>query len=77
MDRSKLLRAVAIGSTVLTLAAVAPMASGQTESSGGVAATERDDGFDLGWLGLVGLAGLLGLRRNREHDVRGGRMSGT
>lgn len=79
MDRSKLQRAVAIGSTVLALAAVAPTASGQTENRVEPVAVERDDGFNPGWLGLLGLAGLLGLRRNRQehHDVRGGRMSGV
>ena len=79
MNRSKLQRAVAIGSTVLALAAVAPTASGQTENRVEPVATERNDGFDFGWLGLLGLAGLLGLRRNRHetHEVRAGRMSGV
>ena len=32
---------------------------------------DRDDNFDLGWLGLLGLGGLLGLRRHthRRNDV--------
>jgi MYXO-CTERM domain-containing protein len=30
-------------------------------------AENRDDGIDLGWLGLLGLAGLFGLKR-REHE---------
>ena len=43
----------------------------QTGTGEGVATTrttevERDNGFDMGWLGLLGLAGLAGLRR-REH----------
>jgi MYXO-CTERM domain-containing protein len=36
----------------------------------------RNDGPDLGWLGLLGLAGLLGLRRRpvtHDRDLREGR----
>lgn len=41
---------------------------------------ERDDGFDMGWLGLLGLAGLIGLRRNKGDHIRHGtdnRATGT
>ena len=34
-----------------------------------VVATQEDDGFDWGWLGLLGLAGLAGLRRRDDHVV--------
>jgi MYXO-CTERM domain-containing protein len=29
----------------------------------------RDDGFNMGWLGLIGLAGLAGLRRKSSVPV--------
>lgn len=28
---------------------------------------DREDDFNLGWLGLLGLAGLLGLKRKDDH----------
>jgi hypothetical protein len=30
--------------------------------------TDRDNGFDMGWLGLVGLVGLLGMKRSDARD---------
>ena len=33
------------------------------------AADHRDDGFNMGWLGLLGLAGLAGLRRKTSVPV--------
>lgn len=29
---------------------------------------DRDDGFNMGWLGLIGLAGLLGMKRAEARD---------
>ena len=29
----------------------------------------RDNGFDMGWLGLIGLAGLVGLRRKSSEPI--------
>lgn len=29
--------------------------------------TDRDNGMDIGWIGLLGLAGLLGLRKRDTH----------
>ena len=29
---------------------------------------DRDNGFDIGWLGLIGLAGLLGMKRSDKRD---------
>ncbi|ARO53934.1 hypothetical protein B2G69_07070 [Methylorubrum zatmanii] len=31
-------------------------------------AADRDDDFDMGWLGLIGLLGLAGLLGRRRHD---------
>lgn len=50
--------------------------TGSGDAGGTNAATyggdsDRDNGPDLGWLGLLGLAGLMGLRRRDTHrDVR-------
>jgi hypothetical protein len=33
------------------------------------AASDDDDGFDLGWLGLLGLLGLAGLKKHRRDDT--------
>lgn len=36
-----------------------------------VTTTDRDDGFDWGWLGLLGLIGLAGLKGgDRDHNSR-------
>ena len=34
--------------------------------------TNRDPGFNPGWLGLLGLVGLTGLRRPQSHEVISG-----
>ena len=31
---------------------------------------ERDNAFDMGWLGLIGLAGLMGMKRSSEVRTR-------
>ena len=47
---------------------------GTDPATGGTAGTnmnrtagDRDDSFNMGWLGLVGLAGLLGMRRRHDN----------
>ena len=66
MKTSKLSRALAIGATALSLVAISPAVSAQTETNGNTQARD-EGGFNPGWLGLLGLAGLLGMRR-RDHD---------
>jgi hypothetical protein len=56
--------------TAAAVAAPSP-ATAQVGGDTGMARTtapveEREDGPDLGWIGLLGLAGLLGLRR-KDH----------
>jgi hypothetical protein len=45
--------------------------AGGTGRAGAGADTQRDDGFDYGWLGLLGLLGLAGLLRRDSHRRMG------
>lgn len=49
-----------------------PMDRTAGQADRGYGETNRDRGFDWGWLGLLGLAGLMGTRRRRDDraDVR-------
>ena len=75
-NRKAQLAALAIGLAVsmpLVAQTTAPSSQGgSTASTGTGTATQEDDGFDWGWLGLLGLAGLAGLRRRDD-----GRMHTT
>jgi MYXO-CTERM domain-containing protein len=54
----------------------APNSNTYNQRTGGVDATNTDDDFDWGWLGLLGLAGLAGLAgRNRRETVQTRSMS--
>ena len=35
-----------------------------------VDADDRDNGIDMGWIGLIGLAGLMGMKRSSEVRTR-------
>jgi MYXO-CTERM domain-containing protein len=48
---------------LLCLAGAPALFAQEAQDNAAYAGTERDDGMDLGWLGLLGLAGLLGLKR--------------
>ena len=69
---------MAIGILGLGLAIVplAGQVSAQTTNdrtggdTGTAGRTSRDDGFNMGWLGLIGLAGLGGLMRRNDHPGR-------
>jgi len=59
------LMTASLGSVALGQAQPADPAAQTTNSD---RRTDRDRGFDLGWLGLIGLVGLFGLRR-RDRDT--------
>jgi len=40
----------------------------QREASAVDVRNDRDNGFDMGWLGLIGLAGLFGMKRSDARD---------
>ena len=51
----------------LPVAAQSTTGAPGTGTAGDTTSTrDRDEGFDLGWLGLLGLAGLVGLRRKKD-----------
>jgi hypothetical protein len=43
-------------------------ANAQTPADNNTAQYQRDEGFDMGWIGLLGLAGLFGLKRRDRAD---------
>lgn len=66
-------KALRISAVALTLVASSPALAQQTATEPGATAptaTEQNDGFDWGWLGLLGLLGLAGLSgRRRDHPT--------
>ncbi|WP_183438848.1 WGxxGxxG family protein [Methylobacterium sp. R2-1] len=64
-----------LSASVLALALVATPALAQQNNTNPTAPqqnaqrdADRDDDFDMGWLGLIGLLGLAGLLGRRGHD---------
>ncbi len=81
MKISNLSKLVGAGVIAASLAVVSVPANAQSDTSGtsgtsgtysqpsGNVATESDNDFDWGWLGLLGLAGLAGLAGKKRHET--------
>lgn len=66
----KHLRIAALAATLLVGGAGLGFAQTTDVDEPTAPATEREGGFDWGWLGLLGLIGLAGLRGRRDTDHR-------
>lgn len=64
------LRSAALAATLLVGGAGLGFAQTTDTEDPTAPTTERDGGFDWGWLGLLGLIGLAGLRGRRDTDHR-------
>lgn len=66
---SRILLATAITLALWTGATTVVVAQTPDRVNDRAVTTDRDSGFDFGWLGLIGLAGLAGMKRRDDHPV--------